>query len=138
MSSFITQGLQTDLVDEIDNIHVLLAPLAYDSDLLQRRITVPKDFRTDFASVPRLPLAYMVVGGKGARAAVVHDFLYSGGLEVTRAQADAVFREALAASGYGRIVRGLMYAGVRVGGANRFIEPGVQQLPHVEAQMEAP
>lgn len=68
----------------------------------------------------------------------MHDFLYSGGLEVTRAQADAVFREALAASGYGWVVRNIMFAGVRAGGAGRFLEPGVQQPLHVEAQMEAP
>ncbi len=37
-------------------------------------ITVPRGFKTDFASVPRIPLAYLVAGGLGDRAAVVHDY----------------------------------------------------------------
>lgn len=137
MSRFATD-LDTRLVDEFDNIHQLLSPLVYESDLLGRTVTVPKDFRTDFASVPRLPFAFMVVGGRGARAAVVHDFLYSGGIDVTRETADEVFAEALKTSGYGALVVGLMYTGVRVGGAGCFTAPSVPQEQHVAAAMEAP
>lgn len=135
---FVSVGLRTDLIDEFEDIHVLLEPLVYECALLDCTITVPKDFKTDFASVPRLPFAYMVVGGKGKRAAVIHDFLYSGGLEVERDLADKVFAEALSASGYGALVVNLMYAGVRVGGASHFNGPNVPQEPHVAAQMEAP
>lgn len=136
MSQFLTD-LAVRLVDEAREIWQLTQPLAYESDLLGA-IVVPQDFRTDFASVPRLPLAYLVVGGKGKRAAVVHDWLYSGGQRVDRKTADQVFAEALAASGYGGLVRGLMYAGVRLGGASHFDAPNVPQSPHVEWQMEAP
>lgn len=139
MSHFSTT-LQTELVDEFDNIHRLLAPLVYWSDLLGCAVTVPKGFRTDFASTPRLPFAYLVVGGKGDRAAVVHDFLYSGGMLpsgriVCRHEADLVLREALAASGYGWLVQNLMYAGVRVGGESHFTGPNVPQPEHVAAAM---
>lgn len=130
--------LITRQVDERANLHELLAPLVYDSVVLKTRIRVPKGFRTDFASVPRLPLAYMLTGGKGSRAAVVHDYLYSGGIKVSRAQADKVLREALQASGYGWFTVALMYAGVRLGGAPHFDLPNVPQLPHVASQMEAP
>lgn len=37
-------------------------------------VTVEAGFETDFASVPRLPLAYLLAGGVGDRAAVVHDW----------------------------------------------------------------
>lgn len=138
MSRFLTSGLKTDLVDEFDDIHELLEPLVYESDLLGRRVEVPTGFRTDFASVPRIVGAYLLFGGKGKRAAVVHDFLYSGGLAVTREVADQVFREALIASGYGWLTVRAMYAGVRLGGASHFNGPNVPQAPVVAAQMEAP
>ena len=140
MSRF-TTDLDTRLVDEIDNIHVLLSPLVYWSDLLGCTVTVPAGFRTDFASTPRWPGAYLVLGGKGARAAVIHDALYSGlmlpsGRICTRLEADQVLREALAASGYGRLVQSLMYAGVRVGGESHFTGPNLQQPEHVAALMD--
>lgn len=137
MSRFLCD-LDTRLIDEFDDIHQLLAPLKYESDLLGLTVTVPKDFRTDFASVPRIVGAYLLFGGKGRRAAVVHDFLYSGGIEVTREVADRVFREALIATGYGRFTVSAMYAAVRVGGGGRFTAPNVPQAPHVAARMEAP
>jgi hypothetical protein len=83
-------------------------------------IQVPAGFVTDFASVPwgfwnlEPPL------GDGARAAVVHDYLYATrGLEgrYSRAQADGIFREALKALGVPAWKRGLLWAAVRVGGA---------------------
>lgn len=136
---FVTAGLKTDLVDEIDNIHVLLAALVYWSDILGRKVRVPKGFRTDYASVPRVIGAYLLFGDKGKRAAVVHDFLYSGGLAgVTREQADAVFKEALLVSGYSGFTAWAMHAGVRIGGASHFDAPNVPQEPHVAAIMESP
>lgn len=140
MSAFLSP-LDTRLVDEFSGIHRLLAPLAFESDLLGTVVTVPQDFETDFASVPRLPFAYLAFGGKGLKAAVIHDFLYSGGKLpsgriVTRLEADQVFREALAASGYGRLVQTLMYAGVRFGGESHFTAPNLQQPDHVAAVMD--
>lgn len=137
MSKFLTD-LETRLVDEFANVHQLLAPLIYDSDLLGSIVTVPRDFRTDFASVPRLPFAYALLGDKGKKAAVVHDYLYSGGLNVAREVADGVFAEALRASGYSGLTVSLMYAGVRFGGASHFTAPNLPQEPHVAARMEAP
>jgi hypothetical protein len=114
MSRFITD-LDTRLVDEEADRHRLLAPLAYYSDLLLDLVYVPEGTETDFASVPRLPLAYLMVGGRGKRAAVLHDHLYSTGM-VPRDVADEVFAEALKSCGYNAFVVSLMYAGVRMGG----------------------
>ena len=81
---------------------------------------------TDFASVPRvLKLRWPSPGGAWDKPAVVHDYLYRRGvLEtrtgldalVTRAEADRIFLEAMAAAGVGWLSRRLLYWGVRVGG----------------------
>jgi hypothetical protein len=40
-------------------------------------VIIRKGFLTDFASVPRLPFAYLLYGGIGNYAAVLHDGMYS-------------------------------------------------------------
>jgi hypothetical protein len=40
-------------------------------------VIIGKGFVTDYASVPRIPFAYMLYGGIGNYAAVLHDALYS-------------------------------------------------------------
>lgn len=105
----------------------VITPLRYRSDRLNTIVRVPAGFKTDFASVPRLLLSWWVAGGRAPRPAVVHDFLYQGGLvagrRVSRADADAVLHEASAAdplSGTNAITRFLMWAAVRVGGWGSF------------------
>lgn len=137
MSAFLTT-LEMELVDEFDGIYQLLAPLVYDSDLLECTVTVPAGFKTDLASIPRLPFAYDLLANRGQRAAVVHDFAYSGGIRVERDVADQILAEALRATGYSSLVVNLFYAGVRIGGASHFAAPNIPQLPHVAAQMESP
>jgi hypothetical protein len=132
MSAFTTQ-LAVELEDEFGGIWKLLAPLAYESDLLGKEVIVPKDFATDFASIPRLPFVYWATGGKGDRAAVVHDFLYSSGIE--RKLADQVLKEALLACGYSTILANAFYAAVRVGGASHYHAESLPQELHVAAEM---
>ena len=99
MSKFTTQ-LQVaweNLDDDDIPTWRLLEPLVYQSDLLDRDVVVPAGFVTDFASVPRAPIAYFLAGNTGNRAAVVHDYLCRTG-EVDRRVADDVFFEALRAS----------------------------------------
>jgi hypothetical protein len=99
---------------------------------------VPQDFLTDYASVPRLVGMYLLFGNKGKRAALIHDWLYSGGVAgITRQMADDVFKEALGVSGYSAFTIEAMYLGVRVGGAKRFAAPNLAQEPHVEGVMGA-
>jgi hypothetical protein len=136
----------TRIVEELAGTHRMLAKLGFYSAELDCTIWVPKYFITDFASVPRIPFFYMVVGGKGKKAAVIHDFLYSGGLVhvggvdrvLTRAECDSVFAEALRATGYGALVVGIMYSGVHLGGASHFKAPNVpQDVASVVATMGA-
>lgn len=96
----------------------LLAPLVYGSDRAGHTITVPKGFQTDFASVPRVPIAFWLTGDTAHEAAVVHDYLYQTHGVGTRQQADGVFLEAMAAMGIPGWRRQLMYQAVRLcGGA---------------------
>ena len=100
-----------------------LAPLVYESSVAQRRITVPAEFITDLASVPRLPLAYLIAGDRAPGPAVIHDWLYQWPEWGDRALADSVLLEAMACEqpvlGYeaeSKVIRGLMWSAVRAGG----------------------
>jgi hypothetical protein len=120
MSKFITE-LQTRLLND-DTVWVLDKILVYDSDLLKCRIIVPEGFQTDFASVPKVPIAYMFFGNRAHREAVIHDYLYrTNSIPVaTRAQADGVFYEAMKLRGKSFFVRWCMWGGVRLGGWTAF------------------
>lgn len=93
----------------------ILQPLIYESDVAQKVFIVPEGFVTDFASVPRIPLAFLLTGDSAHEAAVVHDFAYSR-QNITRSLADAVFREAMQVTGEPGWKSWLMWAGVRLGG----------------------
>jgi hypothetical protein len=135
VSQFLTT-LDCRETDEFGGLWTLLAPLAYDSEIVGGIITVPAGFVTDFASVPRyLPIAYAAEAGKGNKAAVVHDWLYST-QSVDRATADKVLREALIASGYSKVTAALFYAAVRLGGASHWNTPNNPQPPLVQQIME--
>lgn len=105
------------LVREVsDDCWRLEEPLAYDSAVLDRTVTVPVGFTTDFYSIPRwLPLAYAVLSGGSKGPAILHDFFYQTH-KVRRATADRVLYEAMEAVGIPLWKRGPIYAGVRLGG----------------------
>lgn len=93
----------------------LLSDLCYASTRLNRVVTVPAGFETDFASVPRLPFAFLLAGDCGHYAATVHDWLYSS-KEVSRFTADATLLEALEVTGVQWWRRYPMWAAVRLFG----------------------
>jgi hypothetical protein len=97
----------------------LTEPLVYESDVALMTITVHTGFKTDFASVLRLPVIYLLFGDKAHAPATVHDYLYQTGI-IPRATADAVFSEAMKASTkLSGAERWMMWAAVRVfGGAH--------------------
>lgn len=95
------------------------APLVYASDVLGTTITVPARFVTDLASIPRAMWRVFPPVGKYDAAAVLHDWLYRAG-GVTRAQADAVFDEAMGVLNVGQVARWLMYRAVRAGGEEKW------------------
>lgn len=98
----------------------LVEPLVYESDCAGMTITVPVGFQTDFASVLRLPVIYLLFGDKAHAPATVHDYLYHTGI-TPRKLADDVFSEAMKASTkLSGIERFLMWSAVRVFGGTHF------------------
>jgi hypothetical protein len=120
MSKFLSE-LEASLLDD-DKVWVLDKALVYQSDLLNCTLTVPEGFQTDFASVPRVPFAYMFFGDKAHREAVLHDYLYrKDSVPVaTFDQANNVFFEAMTLRGKPTWVRYLMYWGVCLGGCSSY------------------
>lgn len=105
-------------VEQVDDSHwrLLVEELKYDSDVAGCRIIVPVGFVTDFASVPRVPVAFWLFGDTAQSAAVVHDWLYTTDI-FPKDTADSVFLEAMLASGMSRWRAYPMYLGVRWFGA---------------------
>lgn len=104
----------------------LVKEFRFDSAVLRARVVIRPGFTTDLASVPRVPLAYWLVGGLAEAPAVLHDFAYTIQL-CTRAQADALFLEAMETDGRHVGIpavpawrRRLLWAGVRLGGGWRW------------------
>jgi len=92
MAGFRSHLSATQLSDSIWRINL---PLIYQSDIVKPEIIIPSGFCCDFESVPRLPVVYMCLGHTSQRGGTVHDYLYRRDCEpmVTRAQADAIYRE---------------------------------------------
>jgi hypothetical protein len=110
----------------------LLEPLEYRvrADDSEELIVAPAGFETDFASIPFGLRNLFPPLGPWARPAILHDFLYgtqgtgrfegvrwiSRARDYSRAEADGIFREAMAVVGVPVWRRGLMYRAVRLGG----------------------
>lgn len=77
-------------------------------------------FVTDFASVPRVPIAFTLFAGKAKKSAVLHDWLYTT-KPFSRAECDKAFLCAMEAEGLGFFTRHAMYRGVRIGGGRHFV-----------------
>lgn len=99
----------------------LLTELAYYSKI-HGLIIVPAEYVTDFASVPRLPLAYWLTGDTAHASAVVHDYLCSTEYpkrRITWAKAADVFAEAMKHERVPGWRRHMMYWAVRLFGEPR-------------------
>lgn len=115
-SHLLSRGVSPSRAEEKD--WILLEPLSYDVGHLGsgETITVPAGFVTDFASVPRIFWSIIAPGGLHAAAAVVHDYLYrseEGRARYSRREADAIFLEAMLASGTPLLRARIMWLAVR-------------------------
>ena len=81
-------------------------------------LVIPVGFRNDLASIPRMLRGLVPQVGRHRSAAVIHDWLYQNQHihNYSRAQCDAIFSEAMKASGVPWHRRAMMYRGVRMGG----------------------
>lgn len=129
MSSF-TEPLILKFLDtnEAKRFEVV-SPFTYYIDRLEGdlKVEIPIYFRTDFASVPRLFWTVIPPVGLYGKAAVVHDFLCEYGTawqrdasgnwsvyDVSRKEADQIFRNAMQVLGVGKVKRNVMFWGVRL------------------------
>jgi len=123
MSRFITQLVATNLDPDYAGgrgLWELVEPLIYESDCAGITITAPVGFKTDFASVLRLPVIYFLFGDRAHAAATIHDYLYNTAL-VPRKVADDVFSEAMDVStNLSSVSRWLMWSAVRLFGGNAY------------------
>lgn len=115
---------------------LLSSPLSYDvgAEGSGEVITVPAGATTDLASIPRWAWSLFPPDGPWLKAAVVHDHLYrtkgtcwldgfngrTRAKPYTRAESDAILKEAMAVLGVPAWKRSVIYAAVRVGGKNAF------------------
>ena len=113
----------TDLYVELepcrdDEIWIVTKHLIYNSALLDKQIVVPPGFETDLASVPRIPFAFWLWGGRAHREGVLHDYLFrsNSNPRVSFNMANRVFLEAMKSRGKPLHVRYPMFYGVCLGG----------------------
>lgn len=76
-------------------VHAILQPLVARTSY--GMIEVPVGFNTNFASVPRLPVFFLVAGDRAHEQAAVHDYLYTIRASIGRAACDKIFHELLLA-----------------------------------------
>lgn len=113
--------LRLQLVDDL--YFMLLQPFVVELD--DQTLIVPPDFLTDFDSVPKVPLLYLLFSGQGKKAAVMHDFLYSAGAPrefklLGRRWADRAYWRGMIDSGVESGIAEAKYSGVRLGGESHW------------------
>ena len=85
------------------------------------KITVPKGFITDLASIPRPLRFFFRVNGRHIEAAILHDYLYYKKgfvpfMQLSRSECDDTFYFAMLDSDVPEWKAAIMWLGVRVGG----------------------
>lgn len=92
------------------------SPLIYEAND-GKIYTIPKDFVTDGASIPRFFWRIYLPYGKYIEAAVLHDYIYrTPTIPLTRKQADKLLEEAMEWCQVNAFDRKVIYTGVRIGG----------------------
>lgn len=112
------------------DFNVLIETDAADDSVV---ITVPAGSITDLASIPKLPIIFLMYEGKARRSAVLHDHLYSE--RWPREWADMVFYAAME-NEVNDVDQYLMWLAVRFGGAAFYADK--IPLPPPETERQAP
>ena len=94
----------------------LLGELKYYSKILDSEVIVPKGFKSDGASIPRVIWSWLPPFGKYLNAAIIHDYYYSLGEQkcapIDYKLATKVFREAMKVCRVNLVRRNVMYKAV--------------------------
>jgi hypothetical protein len=124
-------GFETDLVaKQVADFHwELVQPLEYRGN--SELFVVPIGSSTDYASVPKIFQWLIPRSGRYTRAAVLHDYLWSSG-KCSLADADGIFRKAMAELGVPFLRRWTMWAAVRIASlAKSGLQDGPKDIPRV-------
>lgn len=100
----------------------LTKELTYKHKSSGKTFVVPKGFKTDFASIPRIFWTIIAPVGKHTLPSVLHDYLYEHGasLGVSRKEADKIFWDAMIESHVAQITANVIWFCVRVFGFRRY------------------
>ena len=82
-------------------------------------LTVPKGSATDFASIPSIIKGLIPTSWKYSKASVLHDYLYRSGNK-SKAISDAIFLEAMLASGLNKFGAYAMFFAVSIFGSKAY------------------
>ena len=124
-------GFESELVaEQVGDIDwILVAPLKYKGN--DELFEVPVKSKTNFASVPAIFQWLIPRTGRYTRAAVLHDYLWRTH-QVSLADADGIFRRAMAELRVPFLRRWLMWAAVRVASLLRtHFHDGPGDIPRV-------
>jgi len=84
---------------------------------------IPKNFKTDGASIPKI--FWSIFGcpfvGKYVKAAILHDYLYSGYVNITFHKANLKFYKNMRKSGVSKIKSFIMFKIVEIFGKSHFL-----------------
>lgn len=119
MSSF-TSKLIGEISD--DGIHIILTEefsFYIGTDPNIEIITVPKGFRSDFASIPQWAQSFIPKMGPWSKAAIIHDYLYVIAYK-NKKFADDTFLEAMTVLKVPPIKKYIIYYAVRFGGQGNY------------------
>jgi hypothetical protein len=123
MNAGFLNNLSSEEIGEIDGkiIYRLFDDLLF-RDEYGRITIIQKGFQTDLASVPRVPIVFMLWGDRAHREAVLHDYFYRTNSVplVSRSEADNYFRLAMISRGQPWRIYYPMYLGVRAGGGSAY------------------
>ena len=110
-------------------------PFTYYSEILKKEITIESGFVTDYASVPRLPFAYWLLGDTAHKAAVVHDWLYHNHSVCDEDTANMIFLEACDTEHIPEWRYILLYLGVTIGGFKPWVKDGATKGDLVDGKI---
>jgi len=128
----VVYGTFLDVREKADGIFELINPL-YCHLVINDEVfecVIPETFLTDFCSVPRVPFAYYLFGGKYNKTGTFHDALYGDWREIkiihsadrytipiTKKLADNILYRSLLDEGASKFTAYSMYQGVNVFGS---------------------
>lgn len=76
MKSHFIGTLDVRLDGDASETWMLLSPLSFYSEKMKVMVTAYPGFRTDFCSVPRIPVIYSILGNRAHKLGVIHDNVY--------------------------------------------------------------